>query len=711
MDRYKNLIDSEESRIKSIATEISFAIEEDKRDNARLNSEISDLKKLKLDSLDWNEKNEMERRIKECQGRMNLRTYQDPKVLRKPYFGVLELDDEDLGDLAYCFGIQSVFGKDGKVLVIDWREAPVSRLYYEYESGEDFEEDIRGRERAGTIVSKRKVDTTDSKLKSIIDGDTHLICTKSGEWKNIDKGATTVLKEEKKDHRLPEITALISTYQFRAITQSYSKIFLLQGGAGSGKTTVGLHRVSYLIYNNRKDFNPSNVLVVVFNKSLQKYISGVLPSLNINGSVNTETYHRWAGGLIRRGGANLSYNKENTSPQILRFKKSAVALKLVDRYLENLLSKSREWFLDKLKEARDPNYNLVKNDFTKIMKFGKLVNYLESDENVKADANYHNREKVRISLIKRLTNHKEDLYRLLTDKPFISEIIKRYGFDDESIVDIIPNWQKKLKLQGLIDFADTGILLYIMQKKGVKSLPRYSHIMIDEAQDLSEVELATIILASDEKKSITICGDMAQKIKSDVSFDNPNGFEGFIKDLNKDNDIEVSAEKLNVGYRASKPIMNLAWHVLDEKPLMDVPRDGKKVVPVRTENDRDTALKISEIIRKYEKENEGALLCIITRFRNEADLIFKYLKELSVDNVRRNDRENFSFEPGVIITNAHQIKGLEFSAVIVVNPSEKSYRDDLENRMLLHVAITRASEDLWLVGNETFAYGIEEYLK
>jgi DNA helicase-2/ATP-dependent DNA helicase PcrA len=639
---------------------------------------------------------------------MELRTYQDPRVLRKPYFGVLELEDDDLGDLAYCFGVQSVFGMDGKVLVVDWREAPVSRLYYEYDSGEEFEEDIRGRERAGVIVSKRKVDTTDSKLKSIIDGDTHLIRTKDGEWKNIDKGTTTVLKEERGDHRLPEITALISNNQFQAITQSHTKIFLLQGGAGSGKTTVGLHRVSYLVYNNPQDFQPKNILVVVFNKSLQKYISGVLPSLNIQGNVNTETYHRWAGSLIRMGGTSVIYNKENTPKEILKFKKSAIVLKLVDRYIENLIEKSKSWFLEKLNESRDSKYEGVKEDFLSISKFDDLLSYLER---TKADLTNHNREKYRLSLIKRLTNHKEDLYRLLSDKELIADIIARYGFGNDKVTDPLIRWQWNLKSKGQIDFADTGILLYLMQKKGVSSLPLYSHIMIDEAQDLSEVELATIILAADDKKSITICGDMAQKIKGDVSFDNPKGFEGFIRDLNKDSDIEVSAEKFEVGYRASKPIMNLAWHVLNEKPLMDIPRDGKKVVQLKTENDRDSAQKIAKIVKEYSKENEGSLLCIITRFRNEADQIFQSLKGLGVQNIRRNDRENFSFKPGIIVTNAHQIKGLEFSAVIIVNPSEKSYRDDLENRMLLHVAITRASEDLWIVGREPFAYGIEKYLK
>lgn len=707
MEIYNEIVVSEESRIKKISGEISSAIEEDREDSARLNSEISEMKKQKLDALDWNEKNEIERRIKECRSRMELRTYQNPKVLRKPYFGVLELEDDDLGDLAYCFGVQSVFGKDGKVLVVDWREAPVSRLYYEYDSGEDFEEDIRGRERSGVIVSKRKVDTTDSKLKSIIDGETHLIRTKDGGWKNINKGTTTVLKEEKKDHRLPEITALISNNQFQAITQSHTKIFLLQGGAGSGKTTVGLHRVSYLVYNNPTEFQPKDILVVVFNKSLQKYISGVLPSLNIQGSVNTQTYHRWAGSLIRMGGTSVIYNKKTTPNEILRFKKSAIILKLVDRYIEGLIEKSKVWFLEKLKESRDSKLEVVKEDFRSISKFDDLLNYLER---TKADSANHNREKYRLSLLKRLTNHWEDLHKLLSDKTLITHVIEKYGFAGDISYQLI-RWQAGLKQKGMIDFADTGILLYLMQKKGVRTLPRYSHIMIDEAQDLSEVELATIILAADDKKSITICGDMAQKIKGDVSFENPDGFEGFIRDLNKDSDIEVSAEKFEVGYRASKPIMNLAWHVLGEKPLMDIPRDGKKVVPLKTVNGRESAEKIGRIVKDYTRENEGSLLCIITRFRNEADKIYKDLKELGVQNIRRNDRENFSFKPGIIVTNAHQVKGLEFSAVIIVNPSEKSYRDNLEDRMLLHVAITRASEDLWIVGEEPFAYGIEKYLK
>ena len=107
------------------------------------------------------------------------------------------------------------------------------------------------------------------------------------------------------------------------------------------------------------------------------------------------------------------------------------------------------------------------------------------------------------------------------------------------------------------------------------ALPDYAHIMVDEAQDLSQVELATLLAAADTWQSITICGDMAQKIKDEVTFEGAAGFADFIgqqqKQLGAD---QTSAQTLMVGYRATRPIMELAWKVLGETGALVTVRDG-----------------------------------------------------------------------------------------------------------------------------------------
>ncbi len=188
------------------------------------------------------------------------------------------------------------------MLVLDWREAPISRLYYEYEVEEEYDEEIRGRERTGTISAKRQVDTAGGELRQIMERGILLVRGADNNWERAEAAGPVARKEGQQDHRLPEITSLISGEQFRAITHPESRTIVLQGGAGSGKTTVGLHRIAYLAYQNPERFCPQRILVVMFNRSLQKYISRVLPDLGVKPGVQVETYHSWAARFsIRQG--------------------------------------------------------------------------------------------------------------------------------------------------------------------------------------------------------------------------------------------------------------------------------------------------------------------------------------------------------------------------------------------------------------------------
>jgi len=202
---------------------------------------------------------------------------------------------------------------------------------------------------------------------------------------------------------------------------------------------------------------------------------------------------------------------------------------------------------------------------------------------------------------------------------------------------------------------------------------------------------------------------MAQKIKNDVLFENSEGFAGFIREIQENMGVkDVSANTLNIGYRATRQIMELAWHVLGDKPPMDIPREGKPVKIIRTKTWEETAVQTGNILNTYLEERSNALVGVICRYKADADQMFEKLKRLGVINLRRCQRDDFSFQPGVIVTNAHQVKGLEFSAIIIINPDSDQYRDTRENRMILHMVMTRASDQLWIIGHQKMAYGIEK---
>ncbi len=713
MEQFREVIELEENRIQNISGEMRATLGQEQEERQKIDLEISTLKQEKLESPGWKEKQEIDEMIATCRQRRGLRHFQNPRVLYRPYFGILELEDDDLGPRSYCLGSMPFFDRNSRVLVIDWRDAPVSRLYYEYDAGDDYEEIIQDRDRSGHIKSKRQVDTTDGILRKIAENGCLLVRDKTNAWKRTDKASGSVSrKEDDADHRLPEITALISSEQFRAITQPQAGAILLQGGAGSGKTTVGLHRIAYLAYQDPERFKPEQMLVVMFNRSLQRYISRALPELGVETGVLIETYHRWASKLFRMARMQISYNKETPLPKVAQFKRHSVMLALVDRYLEKLLKKSRDWFLEQLKQNNDPDFGKIAAILKPVIQFEELFQILNSHPAFFYESQPDSRNKLRERLLNRFHEHETDLYAVFSDQELLNELPDISGFPGKNqIFSLLDEWQAKLRDKKQIDFADTGILLWIMQRKGIHAVrPDYAHIMVDEAQDLSEVELATLLSAADKEQSVTICGDMAQKIKGDVSFDNPEGFAGFIRDLQeRANNRKVCVDTLMVGYRATRPIMELAWSVLDKKPSMAAPRDGEAVEIIRTQGHDESVQRAGNILKTYLENRPNALVGIVCRYKADADRVFDGLKNFRMANLRRHERDDFSFHPGVIVTNAHQVKGLEFSGVIIINPSNEQYRNDQESRMLLHVVISRASDRLWILGHQPMAYGLEKW--
>ena len=710
MEQFREIIELEEARIGQIAGEMRQTLASEELDRQNKDREIAELKRQKIDAVGWREKREIDEVIERCRAQYAMRHYQNGQVLSNPYFGVLELEDDDLGKLNYCLGRQSFFERNGKAIVIDWREAPISRLYYEYEAGELYDEEIRGRDRTGEVRHKRQVETAGGELHKIIEGGTLVMRSGDGSWRLADEAGSVISrKEEESDHRLPEITALISPDQFRAITHPESNTVLLQGGAGSGKTTVGLHRIAYLTYQDGERFKPGRILVVMFNRSLQNYISRILPELGIGSGVQVETYHGWAGKLFRAARAHFSYSSASMPASVARIKKHPRVLELVERYLDGLLKKSRNWFLEQLDKSADPELDDIKVKLEAVSRFEDFVKSLNTNAAFAQSVQPESRKALTGRLLARFNNHTADLHAILTDRALLEET---FGAENEIREDALAQlieWQENLRHRNMMDFSDTGIFLWLLQRKGgAAARPGYAHVMVDEAQDLSEIELATILYAADERKSITICGDMAQKIKGEVSFETREGFAGFIRSQqHRTGTATLNSDTLVVGFRATRPIMELAWHVLGEKPSMSVPRNGDPVRIVSTRSQEETISAASSILEDYLEKRPKALVAVVSRYKTDADRVFEGLKVSGLLHLRRHERDDFSFQPGVVVTNAHQVKGLEFSAVLIINPSVSQYRDDHENRMLLHVVITRAAEHLWIVGHQPMAYGLD----
>jgi ATP-dependent DNA helicase UvrD/PcrA len=236
-----------------------------------------------------------------------------PVDAKSPYFGHLKLSDgKKTRDV--LIGSRGFVTTGSSVAIVDWRNAPVSRIYYCYDEGDDYDENFGGRSTSGMVVARRTVGIVDGELRRVSWSGGSVARRGDGHWVTIPmdqkptlkggagaatrppepgksiyksaKGKLGVVGDEslREDKHLKEITALIDPAQFKAITQPDSGIVILQGGAGSGKTTVALHRAAYLHFQDPHTFSPKKMCIVVKSAPLTEYISRVLPSLDVHGT-------------------------------------------------------------------------------------------------------------------------------------------------------------------------------------------------------------------------------------------------------------------------------------------------------------------------------------------------------------------------------------------------------------------------------------------
>ncbi len=199
------------------------------------------------------------------------------KLIKKPYFARVALEEEingEIKNIEYKLG----FFSNLDCRIIDWRKAPIAKLYYEYNEGDYYEEEIQERERKGKVVLKNKVHIEGSEL-------IRLECSygvfekKDSNW--IKSTSRYRDSSNRAYNKLPDILSLITKEQFQMITEDAKTAILIQGVAGSGKTTVSLHRLAWLLNENNSKLKETEVLILVIHPILKKYIEDSLPSLEI----------------------------------------------------------------------------------------------------------------------------------------------------------------------------------------------------------------------------------------------------------------------------------------------------------------------------------------------------------------------------------------------------------------------------------------------
>ncbi len=563
-------------------------------------------------------------------------------------------------------------------LITDWR-APIANLYYEHSGlAQDVTYTTPMGEHTGDIQQRRQFEITRGAIDEVYE-------TTTG---NAAADAFLLSTLEKRDgSKLKDIVSTIQAQQNSIIRAEIDKPIIIQGVAGSGKTTILLHRLAYIFYAYKENFRASASLVIAPNKMFVDYISDVLPSLGITHLPQT-TYLEWAKSLLGFKG-NYVFSTEPVNLDIKQFKGSAEFINLAKDFYSGYIDGLARQINDRQAPEIFARFNQLyskENNLSIIECFELAVEYVFAQIQFKRNnaGSYmgdveekKNRQRKILNEIKRRLNpiqiYKEFLKEIKSNHPQVYKYtMDTFGKKGKNFTYTIED------LTPLAYFK----LMTLNREDYIRDL-----VVVDEAQDHSPFTLYVLGLIS-KNRNITIAGDIAQSIIP--PFQIMNWKEDVIATDNIFKDTQYF--ELNRCYRTTIEIIdyvstNLAskfpkGYVVPEAVL----RHGAQVEETAT-SDRDELLKrLTELVN----QNEFGSLAVVTRDSSSAEKLQDELSKLADKEILSHKTNDF--KRGVIVLPVSKSKGLEFDNVIVIK--DGMFGDDLESIRLLYVACTRALHTL-----------------
>lgn len=673
-----------------------------------------------------------------------------PVDRRSPYFGHMRLiEGGKRRDV--LIGQRGYVEPGGGVQIVDWRNAPVSRLFYRYEEGDSYEEQLGGRMVEGEVLARRTVSIIESELRRVASPDaTYARDPQTGLWREValrqarltvtPQGHVSVSKpgqvmseasvrgdvrtarlgfdtggERRLDRLLPAIAALIDPRQFELISRPSSGLIVVQGSAGSGKTTIGLHRIAYLAFADPRRFKPERMLVVVYQKALATYVSRVLPSLDVPG-VPVMTFADWAESLRRAVFGNLNVPLADHTPSpVVRAKSHGAMLKIIADRQTEMTAWCRAELAAAVAGRPEAEAVLAGWDQTsgpvdlRVTAFARWVKETTLAPQVRTAVETAG-QKLRV----RTRDVIGEWASLFTDRLALGEGFAKHapGLLSDAQLDTVHRWcvERERLRQGqagdddeddetyALDVEDDALLLRIHQlQRGPfvsgKATIAYEHLMVDEVQDFAPVELAVLLDSTTKERSITLAGDTAQAIAPEHGF---TSWTEMLVDLGIPHD---RVEPLRVSYRSTREIVDCALHVLgplsgDVRPV--APRSGAPVESFGFGSSGEAAEFLAHALKELVRGEPLASVAVIARHPEQARVYYDAFCAAEVPALRLIADQDFPFRPGIDITDVRQTKGLEFDIVILLDVTEGSYPDNDHARRMLHVAMTRAAHQLWV---------------
>ncbi|MDU1854219.1 MAG: RNA polymerase recycling motor HelD [Clostridium baratii] len=682
-----------------------------------------------------------------------------------PYFGRVDFREKRSAEIENIYiGKHSVSdSENGEEIVIDWR-APVADLYYSGTGGEAYYKAPSGIIDGELSLKRKFLFNEDGELSRVFDESINELMINGEEGQGLVDEFLKINLEESRGKKLKEVVATIQKEQNDIIRWPRNLPIIVQGSAGSGKTTVALHRLAYLIYRYKETMESKDILVLGPNKLFLDYISDILPSLGAM-EVKQSTFEEMAKEKAKLKGK--IYNKDEKLRNIMeetdenkkklivnsaKIRGSLVFKTMIDRYITlvegraleikdieiegQILFTRKEIMRLYLKDLKAYPINKRKDEIKRYLslKLKEKIAILTEKVNLEweskireiklneADSKerreklikvYDERDRIKDSIKKNAKTCMNNYFKAW--RGINPSDIYRGFYNDEDLFSIATDSKIPDKLakfmreefnkrdeEGYIDEDDLAALLYIrVLLEGIDEKEKFKHIVVDEAQDYSPMQ---IYLVNELAKgnSLTLVGDLAQGIY-------------YYKGLTNWTDItdglfggKATFISLTQSYRSTVEIIDFAKGALDAQKLglkdaKPVLRHGDVPEIINVEEKTELPNVIENIIDNVISKGKNSI-AIITKDSAEAENLEKAIKRKCKYKFQRIKGKEKEIKEDMIIIPSYLTKGLEFDCSIIYNPSEENYSEEstLDQR-LLYVSLTRALHTEYIIslGNTT----------
>ena len=666
-------------------------------------------------------------------------------VRNKPYFARIHFQRTNEQEEFIYIGKTSLFDSEtNEPIIVDWR-SPIANVYYDGRLG-DLTYMVRDEEHSGHLYAKRQYKIENGDLL---------------DYRDVDLTTTDELLQEalegKADVRLTEIVSTIQKEQNEIIRAHLKQPILVQGAAGSGKTTIALHRISYFLYTMGEHFKPEKLMILAPNNLFIEYIGEVLPELGVDRICQTtfEQYVQQAINLkltISTQTDLLEQLLESSSPvsdeqlSIIQQKGTLFYKDVMDRILNREIQRIAALFTDVFIEK----YRIIKGSHLKklfLVEFAympiekrleRIKKVIQTEVKRKTKAVLHSLKSRYDDTIERALNGMRDAekrkrvvtkylderdermpkieleaksttrqYMSRFPKIKVKQLYREFVTSQEQLHELVPEWgfsevETFLNMHKKERWAtdDLAAVLYLHARiKGINDEWKMQVVFIDEVQDYSIMQLVALKEAL-ETDMFTMVGDLAQGIHQYRSLKNWHPVLQLFP--------RTTYATLQKSYRTTIEIMDVANKLLcqmnEDLPLVEpVVRHGKSPQFLKSEifNTQFIVAQYEELAKKHRS------IALITKTTDDAKFVEKALADYI--HVQRLE-PNSSLQPNIqlLIVPSHLAKGLEFDAVIVCIVDEQYYATPIDQK-LLYVAFTRAMHDLVLVGPNLESFLLQQH--